>query len=84
MNDDSPERQKEIAAAIERVSVKLVQFGFATRTATHSKTGILQILLTPKGLALQEDLSRMFPKEDRFDFDELQAFLAIMSKPPRQ
>lgn len=84
MSNDTPERQKEIAAAIKRVADKLVRFGFATHTAAHSQTEQLQVLLTPKGISLSEDFSRMFPEGDRFDFDDLQAFLAIMSKPPRQ
>ena len=74
-----------MAQAISRMAEKLVHLGYATRTAAHSETGMLQILFTPMGLALQQEISRIFESVtagERFEFDELQAFMVILTMKP--
>ena len=82
MDETSPERQKEIAQAIGRMADKLVRLGYAARVARHDSTGELQVLFTPRGIALQNEISRIFESVnagERFEFDELQAFMVILA-----
>jgi len=77
-DDVSPEYK----TAINNVGKKLVELGFATRTVIRDKEGMVHIQFTRKGLMLQEQISKIFAavnRGDRFDFYELQAFMAIMA-----
>ncbi len=80
-DDPTPERQKEIHAAIGRMADKLVRLGYASRVATHD-SGNLQVLWNARGIALKKEVARIFEsvsKGEAFDFDELQAFLIVLS-----
>jgi hypothetical protein len=86
MNEDSPERMREKIDAIKRMSEKFVRLGYAKRVACHDATGQFQLLLTPRGVALQNEISRIFESVnsgERFEFDELQAFMVILAMKPR-
>ena len=86
MNEDSPERKKEIVQAIQRMTEKFIKLGYAVRAVHHDVPGKVEILFTPRGVALQNEISRIFESVnagERFDFDELQAFLVILAMKPR-
>jgi hypothetical protein len=81
--DESPDDfPPEYIAAINRVGIKLVEFGFATKTVFQDDKGFCHIQFTRQRLMLQEQISKIFAavnRGDRFDFYELQAFMAIMA-----
>jgi hypothetical protein len=86
MNEDSPERQKEKIQAIQRMTDKLIKLGYAVRAVHHDVPGKVEILFTPRGVTLQNEISRIFESVnagERFDFDELQAFMVILAMKPR-
>ena len=64
------------------MSEKLVELGFATRTVRRDEHNLLHIQFTREGKVLQDHISRIFAsvnQGERFDFYELQAFMAIMA-----
>ena len=90
MNNDSPERQKKIAQAIEHVAEQLVSLGYVQRIATHSSTGKIQIIWTERGMNLRREMCRILPlitymdgDTERFDSDKMCAFMSyITAEPP--
>ena len=83
MDEESQDELKpEYIQAIRNMSEKLVEFGFATRTVRRDERGLLHIQFTREGRMLQEQISKIFSavnRGERFDFYELQAFMAIMA-----
>ena len=85
MDELPPERQKEMMQAINRMADKLVRLGYASKVACHDSTGKLQTLWTPRGLALQDEISRIFDSVnsgESLDFDQLQAFIILLAMKP--
>ena len=81
---DEPQEQitPEYKKALNSMAEKLVELGFATRTVRRDDQGMLHIQFTRQGKVLQEQVSKIFAavsRGERFDFYELQAFMAIMA-----
>jgi hypothetical protein len=83
MSDESQDEvSPEYKKAINSVAEKLVELGFATRTVIRDARGMVHIQFTREGKVLQDQISRIFAavnRGERFDFNELQAFMAIMA-----
>jgi hypothetical protein len=83
MSEELPDDMKpEYKIAINKMLEKLVALGFATRTMRVDSSGMFHVQFTRQGLMLQEQISKIFAavnRGDRFDFYELQAFMAIMA-----
>jgi hypothetical protein len=81
-NEAEGEISPEYRKAINSMAEKLVALGFATRTVIQDRRGMLHIQFTRKGKMLQEQISTIFAavnRGERFDFNELQAFMVIMA-----
>ena len=88
MSNDSPERQKEIAQAIEYVAEQLVVLGYVKRSIANSSTGQIHLNWTEQGIILKREMHRILPlilsssEPERFDMDKLCAFMSYLTTPP--